>query len=151
MKNFWKDIYCWSGITVWQNRCFPCFFIRFEWVLYINIFTNFKAVLMIYEINHIWTAEMKWKWRNDRHSERNLCNRVKKPEFPEFFSGFINCVHCDDHFFIFIFLPSKQLENRRFRFKLNFFFLGEASLSHPVKRNVEITHANLHSCSISLN
>ena len=35
---------------------------------------------MIYEINHIWTAEMKWKWRNDRRSERNLRNCVKKPE-----------------------------------------------------------------------
>ena len=23
---------------------------------------------------------MKWKWRNDRRSERNLCNYVKKPE-----------------------------------------------------------------------
>ena len=22
-------------------------------------------LLMIYEINHIWTAEMKWKWRNE--------------------------------------------------------------------------------------
>ena len=32
------------------------------------------------KINHIWTAEMKWKWRNDRHSEHNLCNCVKKPE-----------------------------------------------------------------------
>ena len=21
---------------------------------------------MIYEINHIWTGEMKWIWRNDR-------------------------------------------------------------------------------------
>ena len=31
-------------------------------------------LLMIYEINHIWTAKMKWKWRNDRRSERNLCN-----------------------------------------------------------------------------
>ena len=37
-------------------------------------------MLMIYEINHIWTAEMKWKWRNDRRSERSLCNCVKKPE-----------------------------------------------------------------------
>ena len=44
-----------------------------------HIFPWKKWVLMIYEINHIWTAEMKWKWRN--------C---------------INCVHCDDHFFIFI-------------------------------------------------
>ena len=35
---------------------------------------------MIYEINHIRTAEMKWKWSNDRHSERKLCNCVKKPE-----------------------------------------------------------------------
>ena len=25
-----------------------------------------KWVLMIYEINHIWPAEMKWKWRNNR-------------------------------------------------------------------------------------
>ena len=23
---------------------------------------------------------MKWKWRNDRRSERKLCNCVKKPE-----------------------------------------------------------------------
>ena len=35
---------------------------------------------MIYEINHIWTGEMKWKWRNDHRSECNLCNCVKKPE-----------------------------------------------------------------------
>ena len=35
---------------------------------------------MRYEINHIWTVEMKWKWRKDRHSERNLCNCVKWPE-----------------------------------------------------------------------
>ena len=35
---------------------------------------------MIYKIYHIWTAEIKWKWRNDRRSERNLCNCVKKPE-----------------------------------------------------------------------
>ena len=39
-----------------------------------------RKVLMIYEINHIWTAEMKWESRNDRRSERNLCNYVKKPE-----------------------------------------------------------------------
>ena len=31
-----------------------------------------KWVLMIYEINHIWTAEKKWKWRNDRRSDRSL-------------------------------------------------------------------------------
>ena len=31
-------------------------------------------------VNDIWTAEMKWKWRNDRRSERNLCNWVKRPE-----------------------------------------------------------------------
>ena len=41
--------------------------------------TKISRVLIIYEINHIWTAEMKWKWRNDRRSERNLCNCVKKP------------------------------------------------------------------------
>ena len=65
---------------------------------------------MIYEINHIWTAEMKWKWRNDRRSECNLCNCVKKPEkklkswkiFQASLCNCINCVHCDDHFFIFV-------------------------------------------------
>ena len=48
---------------------------------------TFDQVLMIYEINHIWTAEMKWKWRNDRRSERNLCNCVKKPEKIQDFNG----------------------------------------------------------------
>ena len=44
------------------------------------IFTWISHLLMIYEINHIWSAEMKWKWRNDHRSEHNLCNCVKKPE-----------------------------------------------------------------------
>ena len=48
--------------------------------LWVHTFPWKKWVEMIYEINHIWTAEMKWKWRNDRRSERNLCNCVKKPE-----------------------------------------------------------------------
>ena len=48
--------------------------------LWVHMFPWKKWVLMIYEINHIWTAEMKWRWRNDRRSERNLCNCVKKPE-----------------------------------------------------------------------
>ena len=30
---------------------------------------------------------MKWKWRNDRRSERNLCNCVKKPEKNSGFNG----------------------------------------------------------------
>ena len=42
---------------------------------------------MIYEINHTWTAEMRWKWRNDRRSERNLWNCVKKPEIIQDFNG----------------------------------------------------------------
>ena len=45
--------------------------------LWVHMFQWKKWVLMIYEINHIWTAEMKWRWRNDRRSERNLCNCVK--------------------------------------------------------------------------
>ena len=52
---------------------------------------------MIYETNHLWTAEIKWKWRNDRRSERNLCNCVKKPEkkftTEFFFSGFFRQLH----------------------------------------------------------
>ena len=42
----------------------------------IHMFPWKRWVLMIYEINNIWTAEMKWKWRNDRRSERNLCNSL---------------------------------------------------------------------------
>ena len=45
--------------------------------LWVHMFPWKTWVLMIYEINHIWTAEMKWKWRNDRRSKRNLCNCVK--------------------------------------------------------------------------
>ena len=48
--------------------------------LWVHMFPWKKWVLMIYEISHIWTAEMKWEWRNDRRSERNLCNCVKKSE-----------------------------------------------------------------------
>ena len=46
---------------------------------------------MIYEINHIWTAEMEWKWRNDHHGERNLCNCVKKPEKIQDFNRVWTC------------------------------------------------------------
>ena len=49
--------------------------------LWVHMFPWRKWVLMIYQINHIWTAETKWKWRNYRRSERNLCNCVKKPHF----------------------------------------------------------------------
>ena len=48
--------------------------------LWVHMFPWKKWVLMIYEINHVWTTEMEWKWRNDRRSEINLCNCVKKPE-----------------------------------------------------------------------
>ena len=46
----------------------------------LHIWNTKISLLMIYEMNHTWTAEMKWKWRNDRRSECNLCNCVKKPE-----------------------------------------------------------------------
>ena len=56
--------------------------------LWVHMFQWNKWVLMIYElINHIWTVEMKWKWRNDRRSECNLCNCVKKPEKIQDFNG----------------------------------------------------------------
>ena len=48
--------------------------------LWVHMFPWKNIVLMIYEINHVWTTEMEWKWRNDRRSEFNLCNCVKKPE-----------------------------------------------------------------------
>ena len=59
--------------------------------LWVHMFLWKRWVLMIYGINHIWTAEMKWKWRNDRHSERNLIwNCVEKPEkkIQDFSGGF---------------------------------------------------------------
>ena len=48
--------------------------------LWVHMFPWKKWVLMIYEIYHIWTVEMKWKWSNDRRSQRNLCNCIKKSE-----------------------------------------------------------------------
>ena len=42
--------------------------------LWVHMFPWKKWVLMIYEINHIWTAEMKWKWRND-------CFIISFPQF----------------------------------------------------------------------
>ena len=35
------------------------------------------------------SADLKilWKWRNDRHSERNLCNFAKKPDKIQDFNG----------------------------------------------------------------
>ena len=43
--------------------------------------------IIIFFVNDIWNKscmncgnEMKWKWRNDRRSEHNLCNCVKKLE-----------------------------------------------------------------------
>ena len=46
--------------------------------IYIVHCPSVLVLLMIYEINHIWTAEMRWKWRNDRRSECNLCNCVRE-------------------------------------------------------------------------
>ena len=52
---------------------------------------------MIYETNHIWTAEMKWKWRVQTGS-----NPVEVLNFFQAsLRNCINCVHCEDHFFIF--------------------------------------------------
>ena len=44
--------------------------------LWVHMFPWKRWVLMIYEINNIWTAEMKWKWRKDCRSSRNLCNSL---------------------------------------------------------------------------
>ena len=51
----------------------------------LHIWNTKISLLMIYEMNHTWTAEMKWKWRNDRRSsECNLRNCVKMPEKKKF-------------------------------------------------------------------
>ena len=42
------------------------------------IFMWISHLLMIYEINHIWTAEMKWKWRNDHRNEHNFMQLRKE-------------------------------------------------------------------------
>ena len=44
---------------------------------------------------------------NDRRSERNLCNCVKKPEKIQDFN--IDCVHCDDHFLRFRFISAVHM------------------------------------------
>ena len=59
--------------------------------LWVHMFPWKKWVLMIYETNHKWTAEMKWKWRNDRRSERYLRNCVKKLEKKKKFRTSTGC------------------------------------------------------------
>ena len=63
--------------------------------LWVYMFPWKKWVLMIYEMNHIWTTEMKWKWRNELRSERNLCNCVKKPEKKSGLQRDLNPWPCD--------------------------------------------------------
>ena len=76
-----------------------------------------------------------WRWRNDLRSERNLCNCVRKPEKKnsglEFLNfcqaslrNYINCVHCGDHFFIFISFP--QIICDLFHISLTKYFLPSA-------------------------
>ena len=86
--------------------------------LWVHMFPWKKWVLIIYEINHIWTAEMKWRWTNvsgfiAQLVEHRTGNREVTGSNPvqglNFFQASlrncINCVHCDDHFFIFISFP----------------------------------------------
>ena len=61
--------------------------------LWVHMFPWKKWVLMIYEINHIWTAEMKWKWRNDRIASVSRGHMFKPRWSPEFFSGFFTQLH----------------------------------------------------------
>ena len=87
-KEAWKKMQDFNGVWI-RDLAIP---VRYstKWAmkpltlgagqLRVHLFPWKKWVLMIYEINHIWTAEMKWKWRNDHRSERNLCNCVRKPE-----------------------------------------------------------------------
>ena len=58
--------------------------------LWVHMFPWKKWVLMICGINHIWTAQMKWKWRNDSRSERNLCNCLKKTKKNSGLQGSLN-------------------------------------------------------------
>ena len=80
--------------------------------LWVHMFPWKKWVLMIYEINHIWTAEMKWRWTNvsgfiAQLVEHRTGNREVTGSNPvevlNFFQASlrscINFVHCDDHFF----------------------------------------------------
>ena len=61
--------------------------------LWVHMFPWKKWVLMIYEMNHIWTAEMKWNEGMIVAVKRNLSNCVKKPERRNvvmFFNFFLN-------------------------------------------------------------
>ena len=45
-----------------------------------SFFTRRFTVFMIYEMNHVWTAEMKWNEGVIAAVKCNLCNCLKKPE-----------------------------------------------------------------------
>ena len=87
-KEAWKKFGTWTGFEPVTSqlpvRCSTNWAMKLLTLgagqLWVHMLPWKKWVLMIHEINHIWTAEMKWKWRNDRRGERSLCNCVKKPE-----------------------------------------------------------------------
>ena len=65
--NPWPRDYRWCS-TNWAMK--PLMLGAGQW--WVHMFPWKKWVLMMYEINHIWTAEMKWRWRN-HHSEWICC------------------------------------------------------------------------------
>ena len=89
-------------------------------------------LLMIYEINHIWTAEMKWKWRNELTQFMQLCKEAWKKKSPEFFSGFFTVLHklrslrrSFLHFDIFILIQIKVIFAKEVRHSASFFWKWE--------------------------
>ena len=75
------DLKMFKHFAVKPLACGSWFYLSFEHVdITSMVDKSTDHMLMIYEITHIWPAEMKWRWRNDRRSESNLCNCVKKPE-----------------------------------------------------------------------
>ena len=112
--------------------------------LWVHMFPWKKWLFMIYERNHLWTAEMKMKtkWSSqwtlfanvsgfiaqlvEHHTGNREVTGSNPVEVLNFFQASlrncINCVHCDDHFFIFISFPQFIYDLFYISLTLKFFY-----------------------------
>ena len=89
----------WSTVVLLTEMIYIIKWTNVETFEYYLVLITMLLLLMIYDINHIWTAEMKWKWRGHEVTGSNPVEILNF--FQASLRNCINCVHCDDHFFIF--------------------------------------------------
>ena len=123
-KKAWKKLRTSTGFEPVTWRFYRCdalpteLWSHWHWEqvnkLWVHMFLWKKWVLIIYEINHIWKCGNEMKMKKWLSQWTQFINCVKKPEknsglqtffFQASLRNCINCIHCNNHFFIFISFP----------------------------------------------